>query len=197
LLLDGLARMQEPDGESLYLRLSTKPIDQAPLSALVERRGVEAVRADVVAGGVRLREAEGADDRVVLATCGAIVPETLAAADLLAGEEGVEATVLLLSSPDRLYHDWRDACTHPLRGEPARPSHLGSLVLPAERGLPLVTVIDGSSHALAWLGSALGTRCVPLGVDRFGQVGSQPELYAEYGISAEAIATAALAALEP
>ena len=61
----------------------------------------------------------------------------------------------------------------------------------------MVTVIDGSSHALAWLGSSLGARCVPLGVDRFGQTGSQPELYAEYGIDADSIATAALAALEP
>jgi len=70
-------------------------------------------------------------------------------------------------------------------------------VTPEERGLPVVTVIDGASHALAWLGGALGTRCVPLGVDEFGQTGSQQELYAEYGINAEAIATAALVALEP
>ena len=44
-----------------------------------------------------------ATDRVLLATCGAIVPEALAAAALLAEEDGVEATVLCLSSPDRLY----------------------------------------------------------------------------------------------
>ena len=66
-----------------------------------------------------------------------------------------------------------------------------------ERELPVVTVIDGASHALAWVGTALGTRCVPLGVDRFGQTGSQPEVYAEYGIDPDAIATAALVALEP
>ena len=60
-----------------------------------------------------------------------------------------------------------------------------------------MTVIDGASHALAFVGSALGVRSVPLGVDRFGQTGSQPEVYAEYGIDAAAIATAALVALEP
>ena len=64
LLLDGLQRMQEPDGEALYLRLSTKPIDQEPFAALVARRGEEAVRADVVRGGFRLRDAGAADDRV-------------------------------------------------------------------------------------------------------------------------------------
>jgi pyruvate dehydrogenase E1 component len=66
-----------------------------------------------------------------------------------------------------------------------------------ERGLPVVTLIDGASHALAWLGSALGTRCVPLGVDEFGQTGSQRELYAECGIDAEAVTTAERVALEP
>jgi pyruvate dehydrogenase E1 component len=73
--------------------------------------------------------------------------------------------------------------------------HLRSLLRPEERGLPAVTVIDGSSHALAFVGSALGTRSVPLGVDRFGQTGSQPEVYAEYEIDAGAIVAAALVAL--
>ena len=61
----------------------------------------------------------------------------------------------------------------------------------------MVTVIDGASHALAFVGSALGTRNVPLGVDRFGQTGSEPEVYEEYRIDCEAIVTACLAALEP
>jgi pyruvate dehydrogenase E1 component len=69
------------------------------------------------------------------------------------------------------------------------------LLAPDEHGLPVVTVIDGASHALAWLGSALGVRCVPLGVDRFGQSGSQPSVYAEYGLSPDAIVAAALVAL--
>ncbi len=199
LLLDGLRRLQEPDGSSLYLRLSTKPIDQTAFVDAVALRGEAAVRCDVVRGGTRLREAAAAaDDRVILATCGAIVPEALEAARLLVDDEGVEVTVLLLSSPDRLYHDWQSARTAPLRNaSPSTISHLDSLVLPSERGLPIVTVIDGSSHALAWLGSALGTRCIPLGVDNFGQTGSQPELYAAYSIDAASIATAALAALEP
>ena len=162
------------------------------------RVGDEQARADVVAGGFRLREpAAPSDDRVILAGCGAIMPELLRAADQLSEDEGVEATVLCLSSPDRLYRGWRAARIRPLGGEPPGPSHLDSLVTPYERGLPVVTVIDGSSHALAWLGSALGARCVPLGVDEFGQTGSQRELYGEYGIGAEAVTTAALVALEP
>jgi pyruvate dehydrogenase E1 component len=196
LLLDGLARMQEPDGEALYLRLSTKPIEQRPFADVVSRRGAEAVRADVVAGGFRLREPTGGDVRVLVATCGAMVPEGLAAAEALAAEEGVAATVIVCSSPDRLYRDWRAARIRPLEtGDAPSPSHLDRLVLPEERGAPVVTLVDGHSHALAWLGSALGVRCVPLGVDRFGQTGSQPALYTAYGVSLEAIVTAALVAL--
>jgi len=199
LLLDGLRRLQEPDGEALYLRLSTKPVDQGPFTELCARRGEEAVRADVLAGGFRLREAAAGGDRVLLATCGAMVPETLAAADLLVDEEGVEATVLVFSSADRLYRGWRASRLTHVRDLAAtrEPSHLERLVLPEERGLPVVTVLDGASHALAFVGGCLGSKTVPLGVDAFGQTGSQPELYEAYDLSPEAIATAALIALEP
>jgi pyruvate dehydrogenase E1 component len=102
----------------------------------------------------------------------------------------------VLSSPDQLFHDWQQSRTAPLRGTARALSHLERLVLEDERDLPVVTVIDGSSHALSWLGSALGTHCVPLGVDRFGQAGSQPEVYAEYGIDRDSIVIAALVGLE-
>ena len=197
LLLDALTRMQEPDGEAIYLRLSTTPVDQAPFAAAAARLGEERLRADVVAGGFRLREAGPSEDRVLLATCGAIVPLVLAAAAALADEEGVEATVLCLSAPDRLYRDWQSSRTEPLRGRSARVSQLERLRAPDERGLPVVTVIDGASHTLSFVGAALGAPTVSLGVDRFGQTGSQSELYAEYEIDAGAIVTAALAALEP
>ncbi len=199
LLLEALARLQEPTGGGTYLRLSTTPIAQEPFAAFAARVGDEAARADVVAGGFRLREPpRPADDRVILAGCGAIMPELLRAADQLADDEGIEATVLCLSSPDLLYRGWRAARLRPLRDR-ERPGscHLDTLIAPDERGVPVVTVIDGASHALAWLGSALGTRCVPLGVDEFGQTGSQRELYAEYGIDADAVTTAALVALAP
>lgn len=198
LLLDALREMQEPDGGALYLRLSTKPIDQAPFAAAVAEVGVDALRADVVRGAFRIRSAAAVDDRVVIATCGAMVPEVLSAAAMLASDEGVEATVLVLSSPDRVYRDWQAARSAPLRGAAsARRSHLEALLRDDERGLPVVTVIDGASHALAFVGAALGVRSVALGVDAFGQTGSQSEVYTAYGIDPTAIATAALVALEP
>jgi pyruvate dehydrogenase E1 component len=200
LLLDALRELQEPDGQATYLRLSTKPIDQAPFAALVERRGEEAVRADVLAGGFWLREPDvSSGDTVVLATCGAMTPEVLRAAELLEQDEGVSAGILCLSSADRLYEDWRRRRLVHLRDLSARreESHLERLIPPVLRTAPIVTVIDGASHALAFLGSCLGARVVPLGVDSFGQVGSLADVYDAYDLSPEAIATAALIALEP
>ncbi len=199
LLLDGIRSMQEPGGESLYLRLSTKPVVQAPFSALVAERGEDAVRADVLAGAFWLRPPDPDGDSVILATCGAMVPEAVDAASLLEQEEGVSAGVLCVSSPDRLYRDWRRHRLTQLDDLRAarEPSHLERLIGPELRSLSIVTVIDGASHALAFLGGCLGMRAVPLGVDRFGQCGSQPDVYEAYALSPDAIATAALIALVP
>jgi pyruvate dehydrogenase E1 component len=198
LLLSGLARLDDPGGEALYLRLSTKPVDQAPFAELCATSGEDSVRRDVLAGGFRLREPGDGEELVVLATCGAMTPETLEAARLLEGE-GVAAAVLCLSSPDRLYRGWRESRLTHLRDLRARriPSQLERLVPPAERGAPVVTIIDGASHALAFLGGCLGVRLVPLGADTFGQAGSLAAVYEAHDLSPEAIATAALIALEP
>ena len=198
ILLNHLRTMQEPDGESLYLRLTTKPVAQAPFGQLIEQRGEDAVRADVLAGAYWLREPSAAPDSVILVTCGALVPEVLEAADQLAAEEGVHAGVLSLSSPDIVYRNWRaNRLTH-LSDINARrqPSHLETLVPPTLRSVPIVTVIDGASHALSWLGGALGVRSVPLGVDTYGQVGDLASVYDAYDLSPAAVTTAALIALE-
>ena len=67
---------------------------------------------------------------------------------------------------------------------------------PDERRAPLVTVLDGASHALAFLGSIFGQQTTPLGVDCFGQSGPRSELYAYTGIDADHITEAALLAVD-
>ena len=57
-------------------------------------------------------------------------------------------------------------------------------------------MIDGASHALAFLGAAYGVPVIPLGVDTFGQSGTVADLYAYAGIDAEHIIEAALLATE-
>jgi len=195
LLCDGLAALGRPDGGSLYLRLSTRPIEQAPFTAAADRLGVDRLRADVLAGGYRLREPD-APAAAVLASCGAVLPDVLAAAAAL-DEEGVPALVLDLTSPDRIFRSWRDGTREAARTGrvPTADHHLSSLLAPAERRLPIVTVHDAASHHLAWLGSVFGTPVVPVGVDDFGQSGSIPELYGVHDLLPEQIVNAALVAV--
>lgn len=201
LLCDGLRRLGTSDGESLYLRLSTRPVDQSPFTAARDRIGESVLRDHVLAGGYRLIEPDpslGADaPQVIIASCGAVLPEAVHAARQLA-DEGVAATVLDLASPDRLYRDWRGALQTASRT--ARPVdieslHLASLITPAERSATIVTVHDAASHSLAWLGSVFGQRAVPVGVDGFGQSGSIADLYELFDLLPEQIANAALVTL--
>ena len=74
--------------------------------------------------------------------------------------------------------------------------HLGTLFPVATRRAPMVTVMDGASHTLGFLGAAFGAPVVPLGMDRFGQSGTVPDLYAYAGIDTDHIVEAALLALE-
>ncbi|HTK90514.1 MAG TPA: transketolase C-terminal domain-containing protein [Verrucomicrobiae bacterium] len=180
ILLDGLGRMARGEGESLYLRLSTKPVDQGSAPP-----ATPAARAGVLAGGYRLldaREASGwdpEDNAVSLFAAGVMAPDAVAAARMLAGE-GIHASVFVATSPDLLY-----------RGLRQRRGALERLVGADEEGVPIVSVLDGHSHGLAFLGAALGVPQIPLGVDDFGQSGTRADLYRHYGIDAPAIAAAA------
>lgn len=197
LLCDALDRLGAPDGESCYLRLSTRPLDQAPFAAALERYGDQRLRSLVLAGGYRLVDAPAGDrPGVTIVTTGVMAPEAVAAAAEL-DREGVDATVVHLASPDRVYRSWqrRYATASATARVVRRPSHIHRLVPAAERARPVVSVHDAASHALAWIGSALGTRQICLGVDRFGESGTIADLHAATGISTGNIVNAALIAV--
>jgi pyruvate dehydrogenase E1 component len=66
---------------------------------------------------------------------------------------------------------------------------------PEARHVPIVTVVDGHPHSLSWVGSALKSPVIPVGVMEFGQSGSREELYREYRIDTDSIMAACYAAL--
>ena len=184
ILLHGLRGLADRTGESLYLRLSTKPVEQA-----LAPPPSDEYRARVLRGAYRLVDARQAphwdpeDNAVSIFAVGAMVPEAVAAGRQL-GEAGVCASVFVVTSPDRLYRGLREG----------RP-YLEELVGADEEGVPVVSVLDGHSHGLAFLGGALGVPQQALGVDDFGQSGTRADLYHHYGIDAPAIARAALTLL--
>ncbi len=196
LLCDGLRQLSAVDGKSLYFRLTTRPIDQAPFRLASERLGEDALRADVLAGGYRLASPETNADVIIMAT-GAVMPEVLEAV-LLLESEGVKATVIDVTCLDRLFTGWRDSQRVAIEtGTRVRRSfHLGKLILPSERNAPIITVHDASSHAMAWIGSVFGQRLVPVGVDAFGQSGTIGDLYRVFGMLPDQLVNAALIALD-
>ena len=178
-----------------YFRLSTRPIDQAPFEAARARIGDAVLRRQVLAGAYRLVDApvDPGMPAVHLVGSGAVLPEVLAAAEELA-EEGIAAHVVDVTSLDRLYTAWQRTLRQGVRTATA-PSLPGALRTAFPDRAPIVTVHDAASHAMAWLGSALGVPCVPLGVDQFGQSGSVHELYELHDLLPGSIVNAALAAL--
>ncbi|GAA3178014.1 1-deoxy-D-xylulose-5-phosphate synthase N-terminal domain-containing protein [Blastococcus jejuensis] len=184
-----------------YFRLTTRPVDQAPFEAARRRIGEAVLRRQVLAGAYRLVDAHHDHPElrdtgapvVHVAASGAVLPEALAAAAELA-DEGIAAHVVDVTSLDRLYSAWQRTLRQGVRTATA-PSVPGALRTAFPDRAPVVTVHDASSHAMAWLGSALGVPAVPLGVDAFGQSGSVHDLYEVHDLLPGSIVNAALAAL--
>ncbi|GIJ78329.1 pyruvate dehydrogenase E1 component [Micromonospora phaseoli] len=182
-----------------YFRLSTRPLDQTPFEAARARLGDAVLRRQVLAGAYRLVDAHQAHPHladaptVQLAASGAVLPEVLAAAAELA-DEGVAAHVVDVTSLDRLYRAWQRTLRQGVRTATV-PSVPGALRAAFADRVPVVTVHDAASHAMAWLGSAVGAPAVPLGVDEFGQSGTVHDLYELHDLLPGSIVNAALAAI--
>jgi pyruvate dehydrogenase E1 component len=169
--------LQAPDGGSVYLRLSTRSLDQPPRPAEGDWAG------QVLAGAYwRIPPQPGASLAVVYT--GAVAPEALDAFEQIQ-EDAPGAGLLAVTSPDRLYRDWSAG------GVSGAGSHAERLLSALALDARLISVIDGPPATLAWLGAVCGHRLAALGVERFGQSGDIPDLYRAYGLDAEAILDAA------
>ena len=174
-----LGVLQEPDGSSVYLRLSTRSITQ------VERAAGDDWQADALAGGYWLR-APGENAEAAIVFSGAVAPEALEAWEIL--REDVPGLGLLnVTSPDLLHRDWSARTASRWKGNLNDKCHAEKLLGALAPDAGLVSVIDGSPGALSWLGGVHGHRVSPLGTDRFGQTGDIPDLYRTYRLDAEAI----------
>jgi pyruvate dehydrogenase E1 component len=183
-LLASLGRLGKPDGTSAYLRLSTRPIDQGLAAVPVDPAAREIRRRQVVGGAYALRRTD--DPAVALAVMGALVPEALAAADRL-DQSGIRADVICITSPDLLYRAVRAR-----QGQDPAEHWIVDEVFPADRATPLVTILDGHPHSLAFLATINQVPTTALGVTRFGQSGSLDEVYRYHHLDTESIVGAAL-----
>lgn len=204
-LLHAMSLMGRPGGESAYLRLSTRGVDQSLACVPTDPAARERRRQQVIAGAYRLRTSTR--PAVQLVGMGALMTEVLAAADRLE-KMGIEAEVVCVTSPGLLYRALRAG----QRRSPATESagSVGSAaggstaggsgwildqVFPASSAVPMVTVLDGHPHTLSFLATINRVEHVALGVSTFGQSGDMDDVYRYHGIDTESIVFAALDAL--
>ena len=191
-----------PGELAFYFRLTTRPLDQSPFSAARERLGDALLRSQVLAGAYLLVDGRSTPGFIVedehapvvhLVATGAVMPEVLEAARELS-QEGVMAHVVEVTSPGRLYGSWQRTLKQGIRTA-STPSFPGALRPIFSERAPIVSVHDGASHAMSWLGSALGMPQVAMGVDTFGQSGTIADLYRIHDLDSGSIVNGALAAL--
>lgn len=179
--------LHEREGGSVYLRLSTRPIDQ-PLREMDDE-----LRDGIIKGGYWMRPpAEGT--QLAIAYTGTVAPEAQSALgqllDLTPG-----AGLMAVTSADRLNAGWQAAQKARQIGAAQRPSHIEKLLAPLSCDARIVTVLDGHPATLAWMGGVRGHRVEALGVEHFGQTGTIPDLYHHYRIDQAAIVEAGLSTL--
>jgi pyruvate dehydrogenase E1 component len=171
-LRDERTWLRDETGGSVYLRLSTRQLEQP-------RRDPATIRQGVIDGAYWLRE-PGPNAEVVLAYQGVVASEAIAAAGM-AAQGRRDVGVLAVTSADRLNAGWQAAQRARSRGADAT-SHVERLLAPLPRHCTLITAIDGHPATLSWLGAVQGHRTAGLGVEHFGQTGTAEELYRHYGI---------------
>ena len=183
-LLAALGQLGRVDGTSAYFRLSTRPIDQALAAVPDDPAAREERRRHALAGGYRIRT--GASPEVTLVGVGVMVVEACAAADQLVAA-GVDADVICLTSPDLVFRAQQGR-----QGLADHDDWILDVLFPPDRRTPLVTVLDGHPHTLAFLAGIAGTPIACLGAQDFGQSGDVQDLYRYFGIDADTIVSAAI-----
>ncbi len=171
--------LRDETGGSVYLRLSTNPLEQP--GKRVDQDFVQGA----IDGAYWLRK-PGPNCEVVIAYQGVVAPEAIKAAGIIGGGRR-DVGVLAVTSADRLNAGWTAAQRARSRGQTSARGHIETLMADLPPHCKIVTVIDGHPATLAWLGAVQGHQTIPLGVEHFGQTGTIGDLYHHYGIDAAAI----------
>ncbi len=111
--------LRDETGGSVYLRLSTRPVEQ------IERKMTDELRQQIVDGAYWLRK-PGPNAQVIVAYTGAVAPEAIEAVGLMA-EDRRDVGLLAVTSADRLNAGWTAAQRARERGLVHARSHIERL----------------------------------------------------------------------
>jgi len=179
--------MQAEKGGSVYLRLTTRSLEQLPRVLTAEQQ------VGVIDGGYWLRK-PSPSTTVAIAYTGAVAPEVHAATRALL-DRNPGMGVLAVTSPDRLYSGWKQAQERRVDGDVDASCAVETLLNDLPPSAALVSVLDGHPATLSWLGAVQGNPIQALGVEKFGQSADLQDLYRLHRIDTQAILAAARAPL--
>ena len=168
----GFDYLQMENGGSVYLRLSTRSIEQP------HRQIDKSLKENIIKGGYWLKK-PGANPHIIIVYQGVIANEVVEAVSML-GERFKDIGILSVTSSDNLFHEWKNTSSS-ISSQKVH-SHIESLLSSVPKDTKLITVIDGHPMTLSWIGSVYGHKTITLGVDRFGQTGNVKELLTEFAI---------------
>ena len=171
--------LRDETGGSVYLRLTTKALEQPG------KRANDDFRQGAIDGAYWLRK-PGPNCSIIIAYQGAVADEAIAAAGMIS-EARRDIGVLAVTSADRLNAGWTAAQRERARGNRCALAHIERLLGSIPSHCNIVTVIDGHPATLAWLGSVAGHKTISHGVEHFGQTGSIGDLVQHFRIDRRAI----------
>ena len=164
LIFWALNNIQKKKGKSVYLRLSTKKLLQP------KRELTNLIKDDIISGGYWFKNNYKELDLLIVTT-GVIIGEVINCLNTL-NEENLNIGVFVVTSPDELYKDWVYS-TKKINYK----SHLEKKLQNIDTNTPIISIIDGHSSALSWIGSVKGQKVIPMGVNNFGKSGDLKEVY--------------------
>ena len=199
IILNSMEKILARD-KSTYLRLSTRRIDQSLFSMPDDFESREILRKQIISGAYLIIDRR--DDIkydvnlnvVNIFASGVMVPEAIKASNKLI-EEGLFANVINVTGAGPLYRSFQSSTNAIFEGGNSN-LFINNILSSDDTKAPIVSIVDGHSHSLAWLGGALKTSIIPLGVSNFGQSGLPSELYKENNIDSDSIIEACFTALD-
>ena len=187
-----LGQLWRPEGEAVYLRLSTQPVDQP--AELPEDHAEGAIRGAYWLVGDDVREARDHAGQVLFVASGRKLTEVREAAARLHQEDGVGSRILNVTSYEALWRDWDAFANDPdAWADPSRSYVLHDLFEEAWLNAPLIITGDHVPSVAEWLPSALqrmrGYRF--LGPRRNGEAGALDAIDTLHGMGVEDLMRAA------
>ena len=187
-----LGQLWDPDGEAVYLRLTTVPLAQP--DELPEDHEAQAIAGGYWLVGDDDRAPRPGKARVLFVASGRKLAEARAAAAQILAEDGVGSRILNVTSYEVLWREWDAYASDPdAWDDPGRSYRLHELFADQDVNAPLLIIGDHVPSVVEWLPGALQRMRSYrfLGPRRNGEAGALADVDRLHAMAAGDLVTAA------